>query len=64
MRERDLINHTLSMCDDIDARRAVLVTDANRKLVWLLCSVAVVGGIFGGAALEYLMTVTNAGAIQ
>ena len=38
-------------------------TDVRRKMVWLLASIAVVGGIFGGVAMEAAMTAAVAGVM-
>lgn len=63
MRERDLIRNTLSMCNDLDARRAELIEDAERKTLWLVCSLAVIGGVVGGTIMEAALTAMNAGAM-
>lgn len=63
MRERDIIRTAESMADSLDARRAELIEDAERKTLWLVCSLAVIGGVVGGTLMEAALTAMNAGAM-
>lgn len=51
------------MADELDARRAELIQDAERKTMWLVCGLAVVGGVIGGTLMEYAITATVAGGM-
>lgn len=46
----------------LDEERLDQEREAKRQLMWTLYAVAVVGGIFGGTAMEWAMTAANAGA--
>jgi energy-converting hydrogenase Eha subunit H len=63
MHERHIIRTAEAMCDDLDARRAELIADAERKALWLVCGLAVIGGVIGGTLMEYALTAYVAGML-
>jgi hypothetical protein len=63
MHDRQIIRTAEAMCDELEARRADVIRDAERKMLWLVCSLAVIGGVVGGTIMEAAITATVAGAM-